>query len=477
MQQKVMYSKAISRTRQTSPNMGLGFTTPLYNSVGEYAPDAKFVGWSQHLNEDTALYLYNYRKRGASTIGSMGTALGQESITERRFNRGSMNNVVHTKCGLLNLPFGMMWTPAWGGVYIADFNRVFTTRGYATKLAEPTTAYGQLYAPGSDTLFSSRAYWSMRPKFHGDVSVINSIFELKDFRDVSSYGNLIKKFLSVQSNALKLRRVRGYGTDHRVKVLIGKNGTSNPFDFTDYGIKDAAHDATGVAASMVLAYNLAIKPTIADAMAIMAQCATAAMDAQRAFALSGDEGSLSHYSEQFTPIASGIRGSRSYDCYFTGMFTHVKRTATMRSYYAYTMRPLNEALAHYWGLTGTVEALWNMLPMSFVLDYIFTIGKALRMMATDRNVRNLTYEYCESTAVTSGDGISIYHDPRVRSLIIDGKFYKPRQKVQHLLVSGTECTRFARRVMDPVKGPAFPVFRKPSPSQLANVAALVRLFV
>lgn len=469
-------SKIIRKSQIIRPYLGeSNYAT--YNPISAYMPTGGNNEWYNRLKEDHCLGLYKLARSGASTLVNYANIYGYEELVERRFSRGGMNNCVHFKNGVVNLPFGMMWTPGWGGVYTNDYFRVSTTRSYAKNLGQVVTDLEHKFKPGNDSQFSARAFWSMRPKFQGEVSLINSVFELKDFRDVLKPLKIAKTLKSVVSSPLLSDYAKSFkrlSRDQNIQASLEENGLRTVGGLTPKELGILSRSISGTAATAVLTLNLAIKPTISDVLAIIAQYRTEAMEAQKAFAASGDDGSLSHFSENYTITKSLVRGLKAYDCYGTGSFTTVKRTATMRSFYEYKLRGLNETLVHYWGLAGTVEALWNMLPLSFVLDYVFTIGKALQYMGRDNNVTNLATEYCESVSIIAGDGIAIWQDSRIRSLVLDGVWKRPRSSAMYHLVSGTECKRYARKVLDPYKGPALPHFKAPKTSQTANILALAR---
>lgn len=468
-------SKVLRKQRETRPY--IGDIAPVYNSTSSYMPTPINPEWNNRLNADYSMAMYKSARQNARSLATVADVYGYEELVERRFSRGGMNNVTHFHVGIVNKPFGMMWTPAWGGVYIHDYNRVSTTRGYALGLKQHVQGLAHRFQPGNDSQFSARAFWSMRPKFQGEVSIINSIFELKDFRDVLKPLQIARSFKRAVASPLFSDYKRSFhklAKDRNIRAKLDEYGIATYKDLNPETLQQFSRSLSGSAATAVLTMSLAVKPTIADALAIMAQYKVDAMDAQRAFAASGDDGSLSHYGETSYVINSLVRGTRAYDCYGTGSFSTIKRTATMRSFYEYKMRDLNETLVKYWGLAGTTDALWNMLPLSFVLDYVFTVGKALQFMTRDNNVTNLTTEYCESVSILSGDGIAIWQDPRIRSLIIDGEYIRPRTGPVYHLVSGTECKRYTRKVMEPYKGPALPVFKVPKTSQAVNLLALAR---
>lgn len=418
-------------------------------------------------------YLYGKGMR-ATPVGNLPGGYGYECIRTSKTG-GKFNNVTHVKREYVNVPFMLAWRDYSyaNGWYMVPYRRRPPQANVSlSNLVNQMHSYNSV---GSDSEFSSSAFWSMRPKFEGQVSIINSIFELKDFKDVV---NLPKMFRGI-SKALHTPNVT-WAQKQRFLDTHDKRAAGVPsyWNKSEGSLKKIVEDSASTSAAAVLTVNLAIKPTLSDIMAIAAQAATAADQAQRTFQYYGAVGTTGHFGRSDTK-ASFTYGTKSNYVYANGLQTVLKRTATMYSHYDYVMRSHNEALRYYWGLTGTVEALWNMLPLSFVLDYVFTIGKALKYMARDNNVTKLSTEYCESCKITITQGDHIIQDPRVLSAVVDGVFIKPPTSGSRsaLLVSGSRETRYTREVMEPYKGPALPRLKMPSTTQAVNMLALARLFL
>jgi hypothetical protein len=139
------------------------------------------------------------------------------------------------------------------------------------------------------------------------------------------------------------------------------------------------------------------------------------------------------------------------------------------------MISFQEMFRKYWGLTGTAEEFWNMIPFSWLLDYFFQIGKALRYTDVDKNLDLQSLDYAESHLVYAGkvSGIRRTSDPC--SSIIDGKL----QPVDSWMpVQGYYSSDYNRVITQPMKvGLIVPKFKVPSTGQWLNVAALVRTMV
>jgi hypothetical protein len=223
-----------------------------------------------------------------------------------------------------------------------------------------------------------------------------------------------------------------------------------------------------------LTLQFAIKPTIKDFMAIAAQTITSAKGAQKKFIEDGIDGKTMHYREPHSRTNACTVGI--YNSYWksTGEQSTLDRNATARMMYSYTSQGTLDAILHYWGLSGTAEAFWNMLPWSFVVDYVLSIGKSLAMARTDPNVCLTEYQYCESAKYISTAGYHAALDPRLSNLVLDGKVIPCTGSGKRLLISGYEDTAYVRIPKDPFKGPALPRLKLPSNTQMANLGALVR---
>lgn len=432
-------------------------------------------GWTKQQFHTWALSSYRDGKAARDQAVTYLDFLGAESINSTSSWWGSMNNCTHLKHQCVQLPF------LFG---IQDYR--YSNRnlyGRYRKYGAPTywkeagnVALEHGFQP--DLMFSARAYWSMRPKFQSDVSLINSIFELKDFSDVASF--MFGKNKSANSRCRQASKALNHfnrlfnknpvvtGAKYGVKAIGGAiRALSRPYS--------VVADLTKLAANAQLTYALAIMPTIRDVMSIHAAAQLNVYELAKEFKGWGDEGSRSHYSERDV-IHTSVVPTDSYNNYWNGNGKHIERvlTATMVSYYRVLWERLEERYPRWWGLEIGVDEIWNMLPLSFVLDYIWTVGKSLDYMDRDDTVDILSTEYCESCKVVASSGFHIIQDARVNALIIDGVFMPPRSKRQTLLVSGTAGTYYQRVVKDPYKGPALPIFKAPSSSQTANLLALAR---
>lgn len=149
----------------------------------------------------------------------------------------------------------------------------------------------------------------------------------------------------------------------------------------------------------------------------------------------------------------------------------------MISYYELLWRNFEEMYPKWWGLEIGADEVWNMLPLSFVLDYILTIGKSLEYMEVDNRIKVQRVEYCESVKVTAELGRFIIQTPRTPHLILNGRYIDPVKGTNYHLVTGTCGSAYKRTVMEPYKGPALPQLRMPSVKQAGNMLSLARCLI
>lgn len=304
--------------------------------------------------------------------------------------------------------------------------------------------------PERDLMFSARAYWNMRPRFAQGVNLLNSIFELKDFRDVRRILPSLWKLVGTPQGRRRLSSIAA---------------------------EAKARDLTGAAANVWLLKTLALDPTIRDIMAIWAQAQQDCFEALQEYMDFGKEGSVSHFTEwdRTQAISTGTGNNKVVG---SGWSVTTNRTATARYWYDYDIPSRNRLLREWWGLTGTVETLWNMLPFSFVVDYFMTIGKSLAAMERDNHVNLVNMEYCESHTTWSRQGSFIVDQaPVLLALIIDNEPAKITGTGIAHLVTGHEVKRYIRLPCRPYAGPALPRLKLPSGKQALTIAALLRVLL
>lgn len=445
-----------------------------------------FTNWSKE--QCLARYNEGMASRGTTPISAYKPSSFVDVISSWSGRDKVMNNCDHTKQRIVNLPYFLVYwkydslaSNPYRTEYMLPYRRQPI---YSTVWADAASAALQ-FSSFNDQGFSARAYWSMRPKLESSVSLINSIFELKDFKDVAQFmfspKGAARSIVQSMKGLSSLNRAIGGGNSHKFRSpsnAIRKAYTAL-HDYVQSAsasthVDNLISSTTKATAVATLTANLAVLPTIRDVIAIHGEMQKDVYAQLRSFKQMGDEGARSHYSEH-EDISSNITVG-SYNNYVnaTGKRIHLERTATMVSKYQILWKRFEDMYPKWWGLELGADEVWNMLPLSFVLDYGMTIGKSLQYMDVDKRINVLGHEYCESVKVTAELGYYIAQSYRTPHLIINGAYQVPSSKVKYLLVSGTRGVSYKRLVMEPYKGPALPQLRRPSTVQAANMLALAR---
>lgn len=394
-----------------------------------------------------ANYAY-YSLRGTYHAGSAVTS-GYEHIVDADLSRrDAFNRCYHTKSMSRNLPFALQLkhsTYVNRGVII-PFKRFIMANYYV----DPPKL--MLEAVSTDQ-FRSRAYASMQPRFAGKVSLINTLFELKDFRDIAKH--LLKNMSSLDA----LMGLTGGAAQRRAK----RSGFPK--------IKDP----TAIAAEIGLAYNFAVVPTLKDISGILSQMQAIVSAKQLEFQQRGLEVCTSHYSEYtIHEDTRAVPTSGDYFWFKSGKLVKTKSTATLQYKYDYLVRSPAEAFRKYWGLTGNLEAFWNMIPFSFLLDYVLRIGQAIHFAERDVNVSMHLHKYGESykTTIAYGSWFNCPHS-RFDRAIVNGSLIDTSQPYDTQIM-GQSASAYLRYPATPFRGLIVPRLKSPSDLQIFNIAALAR---
>jgi hypothetical protein len=307
----------------------------------------------------------------------------------------------------------------------------------------------------------------MQPRFQGEISMLNFLFELKDFKFLLrhalrfNYRDLAQNFRRLKT--FMHRVARQVYRDHGTKA-------STPIKMLKY-----LNLSTKVLAEMHLTKEFMIDPTISDVMKIHAQMGEIVRDKQREFFERGKSVQTSHYSYEIEKSESLYQSSDNNYRYKTGTIYEAKFTATMSYTYEYAMRSEVDALLTYWGLVPNAKALWDMIPFSFVVDYFIGIGRSLDAARKDPNVDFRLNQYCESTLVSSKGGRFTSGDPGIAGWVINGDYYPG--DTEHIHLAGYTSTAYQRRLVKPNKGLPLPEVKLPSIGQRTNLIALLRCFM
>lgn len=370
---------------------------------------------------------------------------GEEFITWESKVRHQYKACTHVVTERVNLPYSMLHR-----------SHLYTTQGYRTCFKRsPTPVYalrvlkGIVHPDVDYQAARARAWHNMQPRFEGKVSVLNFLYELKDFRDIA-------KYLFKSDNRPILRDLRKLFSKRRPNLM--------PKD-------PSAGIATGI-----LINNFMVQPLIKDISSMMLQASVIVREAQQQFDADGSTWQKSHYSEEIYRKETTTVGANNNYWQKSGTMDITKFTATLRYQYDYTMRDTVDAWMKYWGLCGSFEAWWNMIPFSFLVDYFVQVGNSIHAMEHDPNVDLLQYEYGESLLTEYNSGIITTGDPRHYELVLDGKSYSTTRgdRIRDRLIAGSRGSIFTRERRTPYYGPATPRLKWPSSTQTLNIAALVR---
>lgn len=374
--------------------------------------------------------------------------VGWERISGTVGSRQTYNPVCHTKLMGVNRAFLMyharyiytnpqMW-------YVEPYHR----HAFPSTLVDitPSQLLAKHASRPADLTVRARAWHNMQPRFVSDVNLLNTLFELKDF-----------KYAATQLVRSGLKRSLLEDASRMVNSLM----------------RDRRIDLSRPAASAWLAYHLAYLPTVKDATSILNQINNMVRDEQRKFSDEGQSLQTTHYSENLGLEESGAVGAGNYYWRTLGSVNSTKFTATLQYTYNYKMRDTVDAWRKYWGLNGSFEAFWNMIPFSFVADYFVGIGRSIRAMEHDQNVDLTTWIYGESIKTTFSTGYYINSDTRDMVTCVGGNVRIDAENFG-LLLAGYEGTHYHRIRTVPYYGPALPKFKVPKTKQFLTMAALVR---
>jgi hypothetical protein len=215
--------------------------------------------------------------------------------------------------------------------------------------------------------------------------------------------------------------------------------------------------------------NLAIQPLLSDIGNLIIAAQTTAVKARDSFISMGQEPFTAHYTEVLDQDYS-VGPYSTYNNVVKGYGSKVIFTASMQR--TYDARPLSafKTFMQYYGLNLTYEALWNLLPFSFLADYVLKIGKSIRAMELDPNVDLTVLTYYESVLRESQWGMFVHHP---KGYITFGGDNKINTSTPHF-VSGLRNSHYDRYRAEPNYGPALPKFAKYRDKALLNTVALAR---
>lgn len=352
--------------------------------------------------------------------------------------RSKFNRCLHTSFQGVSLGYGYWIKDYWDNPIYGNY------AGFRKSpiSGNPVTDVKHLSLETSQA--ASRAWWTMQPRFEGQISMINFLYELKD----------VKSLLGQAYNLL-----RGLKNLRKISSKFSKN---------------PKYDPSKPLASVYLQNEFGIKPLIRDLATIIGQLGERVQAAQEEFLALGrtEDGLTSHYSETLASSNNFQIGTKNNYIFGYGTETKTRFTATLRYNYDYKLRSDFDAFMKYWGLSGSAEAVWEAIPFSFLIDYFIKIGKAIHAMEVDPNVKLFDIKYCESLKTTKTDGTHLRPDSRVITYYIDG------HKTSGGLVAGYRGTTYYRYPTVPNKGLYVPKLSSSvTNKQATNIAAVLRTLI
>lgn len=414
--------------------------------------------------------------QGRRTETPISLLQGKEEISGTSNKKPFMNDVLHKRIREVR--------PLYSGfAYQFYYNNCYwklnPKRGaaeyfYARRQASPNEMYTEYpVLSNSDLNLSAHAWHAMQPRFESGLSLINSLFELKDFRDVLRHLVHHRPWTVVEYFR------KGLPRKTRPGIPINRERQPGP----------SVTDPSQIAASAVLTNQLAIEPLVRDILKLSSIIRDIVNEKQLEFGVAGTQRQKSHWSsaEVFhddITITSYVSSFKFFN-EAKGSVDKQKFTATMEYTYKYKCRDVLDAFQAYFGLSLDYNAIWNMLPFTFLWDYFNGVSESLRNMKHDGNVNLLFSQYCESVKRTKQSGTyiqltypgGIYSVPENSAVVnLDGVL-TTIEAGDRIQVAGTEATTYSRRRCVPYYGPALPRWQIPSYKQLGTAAALLRTFL
>ena len=449
------------KTRELSLDLGITGTSNYYASSG-VTYDSKIA-----LDPELQAYLgagITNRFLEGSTMATSNVVIpnyyGAEVFESSEKRRPAFNTCRHLKDQFVSHPYAYMAERYNRATtkYYAKFQRFGKWNGSTPKVLT-NASFGDYESA------SRRAWWSMKPRFEGEVSMLNFLFELKDFRDIA-------KALSKNRSPGKLANTMRHFRTRLRKIDKKMCQSDAPLSVVAKNTAGAGIGAAKLSAQARLINEFALKPLISDCGKILAQAGEIVNDVQRQFKDQGEELNTSHYSEENEISSSLTPGTYNSYWWAYGSLEKQRFTATHEYRYSYTMRKESEAFKRYWGLNMTPEVIWNATPFSFLVDYFAKVGQAIHFMTGDPNVKLFSSQYCESILQDYQSGYITTGDPRA-NLTINGRY----PIVGGELLTGHTSSLYQRKVCSPNKGAALPRLRLPNSNQGKNMAALAICFI
>lgn len=430
--------------------------------LGVFA-DSPYCTYALSVNkESTALeqgwdsldYLMEQRRIGMETATKVRTIpehIGVEQFSSSRRKRPLFNNCTHRKTYAVNHAY----TAAFKirdtfSVYSINNLRKYYRESFPS--VDDVGLLDQHFSTAGVRNAQCTAWGTMQPRFEGDVNLFVFLAELRDFKSLLRI--MANKPLLKLSNWIRRLRTKSRKLRLDPSLPLAQAHLTNEF---------------------------AIKPLISDIISITCQLETLAREAQQKFADAGRERSSRHYTEELFRDDFDTRTAYKQSNaphLLEGTSKTLTFNATMEYSYRYNMRGPLQAFMRYWGLVPNAEAVWELIPFSFLLDYFIKIGDSIRTASRDGHVDLNLSQYCESITSYSTNGIHYKSEHLYAPLITgEGLGNLAYDRSPNGLVSGYVSSLYTRRVTTPNRGLALPRLAVPSGKQGLNMLALARCFI
>jgi hypothetical protein len=159
----------------------------------------------------------------------------------------------------------------------------------------------------------------------------------------------------------------------------------------------------------------------------------------------------------------------------TGTLEWATYTAFMSYKYSLPLGSSLEKLIPYFGLDVTIDDIWNMIPLTFVLDYVWKFGKALELMNRKYQADIINPIFGESIAHYKQSGMSLDVSACVAgsTSVVNGRVVKGG----YPLLTGYQYGNYLRLPRGKFTPVFYPGFKMPSNRQtLLGLGVAMNLF-
>jgi hypothetical protein len=204
------------------------------------------------------------------------------------------------------------------------------------------------------------AWAAIQPELNSGFSLLNFLLELRDVKEIWALGNKCNSWLG----------------------LLGR----------------AKPDPTKSLAEIHLLYQFGLKPLVSDIIEMFDLIKGVDKKINK-FIEDGKKVRPYHFRKVVSEDETEVLPSSAYDALYEGCRTEYFCTISLS--YEYKRPPMFEGLLRVWGLRPTVEHIWNAIPYTFIIDWIFKVNNFLRQLDKDPGLSIAIHDYCDTTKVTN----------------------------------------------------------------------------